>query len=108
MHGKTYIDGLASLWNVAVGHGRAELGEAAAVQMSTLGAANAYTGYANVPSIQLAEKLLSLVYPNMSGVYYANSGSEANDFAMKAARYFWFIGGKPSKVSKPRIRRLKP
>jgi adenosylmethionine-8-amino-7-oxononanoate aminotransferase len=34
----------------------------------------------------------------MSGIYYANSGSEANDFAIKAARYFWFVSGEPSKV----------
>jgi adenosylmethionine-8-amino-7-oxononanoate aminotransferase len=34
----------------------------------------------------------------MSGVYYANSGSEANDFAMKAARYYWFVSGKPAKT----------
>lgn len=95
--GKRYIDGLSSLWNVAVGHGRRELAEAAAEQMSTLAFANAYTGYANVPSIRLTEKLLSLVYPNMSGVFYANSGSEANDFAIKAARYFWFLQGKPQK-----------
>jgi adenosylmethionine-8-amino-7-oxononanoate aminotransferase len=98
VRGKQYIDALSSLWNVAVGHGRRELAEAAAEQMHKLAFNNSYTGYANVPSIKLTEKLLSLVYPNMSGVYYANSGSEANDFAMKAARYFWFVSGKPSKT----------
>jgi adenosylmethionine-8-amino-7-oxononanoate aminotransferase len=98
VEGREYIDGLASLWNVAVGHGRAELGEAAAAQMATLGFSNSYTGYANEPSIRLTERLLSLVYPNMSGVFYANSGSEANDFAIKAARYFWFVSGQPSKT----------
>lgn len=96
--GKQYIDALSSLWNVAVGHGRRELAEAAAAQMSVLAFANGYTGYANVPSIRLTERLLDLVYPNMSGVFYANSGSEANDFAMKAARYFWFVSGKPDKI----------
>ncbi len=98
VHGNEYIDGLASLWNVAVGHGRSELADAAAAQMRTLAFSNSYTGYANVPSIQLTEKLLSLVYPNMSGVFYSNSGSEANDHAMKAARYFWFVSGQPSKT----------
>ncbi|MBI2723743.1 MAG: aspartate aminotransferase family protein [Chloroflexi bacterium] len=96
--GKEYIDGLSSLWNVAVGHGRQELAEAAAEQMSTLAFANSYTGYANVPSIRLTERLLSLASPGMSGVFYANSGSEANDFAMKAARYFWSVSGKPAKT----------
>jgi adenosylmethionine-8-amino-7-oxononanoate aminotransferase len=98
VHGKHYIDALSSLWNVAVGHGRAELADAAASQMRELAFNNSYTGYANVPSIRLTQKLLALVYPNMSGVYYANSGSEANDFAMKAARYFWFVSGKPAKT----------
>lgn len=97
VEGRAYIDGLSSLWNVAVGHGRRELAEAAASQMAQLAFSNSYTGYANVPSIRLTEKLLSLVYPGMSGVFYANSGSEANDLAIKAARYFWFLAGKPQK-----------
>ena len=80
------------------GTGGEELAEAAAEQMAKLAFSNAYTGYANVPSIKLTEKLLALAYPNMWGVFYANSGSEANDFAMKAARYFWFVRGKPEKV----------
>ncbi len=98
VRGKQYIDGLSSLWNVAVGHGRVELGEAAAKQMSELAFANSYAGYANIPSIKLTEKLLSLVSPNMSGVFYANSGSEANDMAIKAVRYFWFLAGQPEKL----------
>lgn len=98
VHGNEYIDALASLWNVSVGHGRAELGEAAAAQMAMLGFSNSYTGYANVPSIELGEKLLTLVYPNMSGIFLANSGSEANEMAIKAARYFWFVTGKPGKT----------
>jgi adenosylmethionine-8-amino-7-oxononanoate aminotransferase len=98
VRGKQYIDGLSSLWNVAVGHGRRELAEAAADQMSRLAFSNSYTGYANIPSIELTEKLLSLVYPSMSGIFYANSGSEANDMALKAARYFWFVSGQPGKT----------
>ncbi len=98
VRGNEYIDGLSSLWNVAVGHGRVELAEAAARQMSELAFSNSYTGYANVPSIQLTEKLLGIAYPNMSGVFYANSGSEANDMAIKAVRYFWFVSGKPEKT----------
>jgi len=98
VEGKQYIDGLSSLWNVAAGHGRRELAEAAAAQMAQLGFSNSYTGFANVPSIRLTEKLLSLVYPNMSAIFYASSGSEANDFAMKAARYFWYLLDKPEKT----------
>ena len=92
------IDALSSLWNVAVGHGRRELADAAAEQMSQLAFSNSYTGYANVPSVRLTEKLLALAPSNMSGVFYANSGSEANEMAIKAARYFWFVSGQPRKT----------
>ncbi len=53
VRGREYIDGLSSLWNVAVGHGRKELAEVAARQMEELAFANSYTGYANVPSIKM-------------------------------------------------------
>lgn len=96
--GKAYIDGLACLWNVAVGHGRRELAEAARDQMTALAFANGYAGYTNVPAIRLAERLLDVLYPGMSAVFFANSGSEAVEAAIKAARFFWFASGKPEKV----------
>ena len=98
IRGKEYIDGLSSLWNVAVGHGRKELAEAAAQQMSTLAFANGYTGYSNVPAIELAERLVKLSYSNMDAVFFANSGSEANEVAFKLARFHWFLKGKMDKV----------
>ena len=98
VRGREYIDGLSSLWNVAVGHGRKELAEAAAAQMSTLAFANGYTGYSNVPAIELAEKLCQLSYPNMASVFFANSGSEANEVAFKLARFYWFLKGNMEKV----------
>ena len=96
--GREYIDGLSSLWNVAVGHGRKELAEAAAKQMSELAFANAYSGYSNIPAIELAEKLVPLTYPNMDAVFFASSGSEANEAAFKLARFYWFLKGKMEKV----------
>ncbi|MPZ50291.1 MAG: aminotransferase class III-fold pyridoxal phosphate-dependent enzyme [Dehalococcoidia bacterium] len=98
VRGREYIDGLSSLWNVAVGHGRKELAEAAAAQMGSLAFANGYTGYSNLPSIQLAEKLVSLSYSNMDAVFFANSGSEANEVAFKLARFHWHLKGKMEKV----------
>ena len=97
VNGKEYIDALSGLWNVAVGHGRVELAEAAAAQMRELAFSNSYVGYANVPSIRLAEKLMSLVYSNMQAVLFCNSGSEAVEAAIKIARYFWYLQGKPEK-----------
>jgi adenosylmethionine-8-amino-7-oxononanoate aminotransferase len=98
VRGREYIDGLSSLWNVAVGHGRKELAEAAAQQMSTLAFANGYTGYSNEPAIELAERVVQLSYPNMGSVFFANSGSEANEVAFKLARFYWFLKGNMEKV----------
>jgi adenosylmethionine-8-amino-7-oxononanoate aminotransferase len=98
VNGREYIDGLSSLWNVAIGHGRQELADAAAKQMAELAFANAYVGYSNVPSIRLAERLMSLVYSNMQAVLFCNSGSEANEAAFKIARYFWFLQGRHEKM----------
>ncbi len=98
VEGKQYIDGLACLWNVAVGHGRRELAEAAARQMEELAFCNSYTGFSNVPSIELAERVCSLAYPNMQALFFANSGSEAVDGALKMARFYWYLQDKPDKV----------
>jgi putrescine---pyruvate transaminase len=98
VQGREYIDGLSSLWNVAVGHGRKELVEVASRQMEELAFSNSYTGFANVPSIKLAERLMSLVYPNMRAVFFCNSGSEAVEGALKLARFYWHLRDKPEKV----------
>ncbi len=96
--GREYIDGLSSLWNVAVGHGRKELADAAAKQMGELAFANGYTGYSNVPAIELAEQLVRRSYSNMDAVFFANSGSEANEVAFKLARFHWYLKGRMEKV----------
>jgi adenosylmethionine-8-amino-7-oxononanoate aminotransferase len=96
--GREYIDGLASLWNVNVGHGRTELAEAAAEQMRRLAYASAYVGFSNEPAVRLAERLLALAYPKLSGVYFTTGGAESNETAFKMARYYWKRQGRPGKV----------
>jgi len=96
--GREYIDGLSSLWNVNVGHGRRELADAAAEQMRRLAYASAYVGFTNEPAVRLAERLLSLTYSNMTGVYFTTSGAESNETAFKIARYFWRRRGTPTKT----------
>ena len=59
--GREYIDGLSGLWNVNVGHGRRELGEAARAQMDTLAFTSAYAGGTNERAIELADKLRELL-----------------------------------------------
>src|ERR1700758_1078625 len=57
VEGKEYIDGLSGLWNVNIGHGRAELAEAAAAQMKELAYCSNYVGSTNVQAIALADRL---------------------------------------------------
>ena len=97
VRGRRYIDGLSSLWNVAVGHGRAELADAAAEQMRKVAFTNNYTGFSNVPAIELAAKVADLAYDNMTGVFFTNSGSESNEGAFKVARFYWNLKGRPSR-----------
>ncbi len=96
--GREYLDGLACLWNVNVGHGRTELADAAAAQMRRLAYASAYVGYTNEPAVRLAERLLTRAYPNLSGVYFTTGGAESNETAFKLARYFWRRQGHPTKT----------
>jgi adenosylmethionine-8-amino-7-oxononanoate aminotransferase len=98
VQGNEYIDGLAGLWNVSVGHGREELARAAADQMKKLAYYSNYVGYSNTPAVELASKIVSLSYPNMAAVYFTTAGAEANESAFKTARFYWKAKGKPNKV----------
>jgi len=96
--GKEYIDGLAGLWNVLVGHGNTELAEAARKQMSDLAFCSTYIGSSNLRAIELAEKLAGFAYPNLNTTYFTSGGAEANESAFKTVRYYWKRKGKPGKV----------
>jgi len=98
IQGRDYIDGLAGLWNVNVGHGREELGKAAADQMGELAYYSCYTGSSNIPAIQLADKLIELAPKNMQAVFFTSGGAESNESAFKTARFYWKAKGKPDKT----------
>ena len=68
--GGEYIDGLSGLWCVNVGHGRAELADAARQQMGTLAYCSSYAGSSNLPAIALAERLSALVYPSINTFFF--------------------------------------
>ncbi len=95
--GREYIDGLSGLWNVNVGHGRAELAEVAADQMKRLAYYSGYAGSSTIPSIELAERLIELA-PGMGAVFFSSGGAEANESAFKTVRYYWKVCGKPEKL----------
>ena len=96
--GHVYIDGLSGLWNVNVGHGRAELAEAAALQMSELAYCSGFVGSSNIPSIALADRLLEIADDTMQAVFLTSGGAEANESAFKTARFYWKARGKRDKV----------
>jgi adenosylmethionine-8-amino-7-oxononanoate aminotransferase len=96
--GKEYIDGLACLWNVTLGHGRKELAQAAMRQMEQLAFTTSYVGHTNVPAVQLTERLSQLCYPSINHFFFSSGGGDANDSAIKTARFFWNSQGKPDKL----------
>src|SRR5437899_4907898 len=96
--GREYIDGLSGLWNVNVGHGRAELADAASAQMRRIAFALAYIGATNEPAVRLAEMIVRRAYPNTAAAYFTTAGAESNESAFKFARYFWKIQDKLEKT----------
>lgn len=96
--GKEYIDGLAGLWNVLIGHGNIELADAARAQMSQIAYCSNYVGSANLPVIELSHILAGFAYPQLNRTFFTSGGAEANESAFKTARYYWKRKGKPNKV----------
>ena len=103
--GKQYIEAMSGLWSVAVGFGEKRLVEAATRQMSKLPYYHTFTSRTHEPSADLAEKLIQMAPVPMSKVYFTNSGSEANDTAIKMVWYRSNALGKPEK--KKIISRIK-
>jgi len=95
--GKTYLEGLAGLWCVSLGFSERRLAEAAYRQMLKLPFYHTFAHKAHDIGIELAEKLLSLAPAPMSKVFFVNSGSEANDTAVKFVWYYNNAVGRPHK-----------
>lgn len=95
MEGNTVIDGMSSLWNVNVGHGREEIGRAAMEQMSKLAFSSSFATFSNEPAIRLAAKLAQIAPGDLSATFFTSGGSEANDTAYKLVRHYWILKGKP-------------
>lgn len=96
--GNRFLDGLSGLWNNTAGHGRRELVAAASEQMATLPYASGYAGSSNPAAIALAERLAGLTYPNVNRFYFTSGGGESTDAAIKMARYYWKLRGRPDKT----------
>ncbi|MBT2739935.1 aspartate aminotransferase family protein [Bacillus sp. ISL-77] len=97
LKGRSAIDGLSSLWNVNIGHGREEIAQTAYDQMKTLGYSSCFATYSNVPAIQLAAKLAEIAPGNLTATFFTSGGSESNDTAYKLARHYWILKGQPER-----------
>jgi adenosylmethionine-8-amino-7-oxononanoate aminotransferase len=95
-HGKRYLDGLSALYCVNVGHGRAELGEAAARQAKELGFYTNWS-YAHPRSIELATRIAGLAPGNLNRVFFTSGGSEAVESAWKLAKAYQAARGEQSR-----------
>ncbi|HEV3072762.1 MAG TPA: aspartate aminotransferase family protein [Solirubrobacteraceae bacterium] len=95
-HGKRYLDGLSALYCVNIGHGRSELGEAAARQASELGFYTNWS-YAHPPSIELAARIAALAPGDLNRVFFVSGGSEAVESAWKLAKAYHAATGEPRK-----------
>jgi 4-aminobutyrate---pyruvate transaminase len=95
--GNRYIEGLAGLFCASLGFSNQRLADAADRQLRQLPFYHSFGGKASEPSVRLAERLLALAPVPMSKVFFANSGSEANDTAMKLVWYYNNALGRPAK-----------
>lgn len=95
--GNRYIEGLAGLFCASLGFSNTRLADAADRQMRQLPFYHSFGHKASEPPVRLAERLLAMAPVAMSKVFFANSGSEANDTAMKIAWYYNNALGRPDK-----------
>lgn len=96
--GTRYLDGLASLWNVHVGHGRKEISRAVAAQMDQLAFAPTLIGPTSAPTVELAAKLTKIGPKGLRRVIFTSGGSESNETMIRLVRAYWKAKGKPKKT----------
>ena len=95
--GNELVDAMASLWYCQVGHGRTEIADTVARQISTIEAYSCFDPFTNAPADALAERIVDLTpIPDARG-FFAGSGSEAVDSAMKLARLAHVQAGHPER-----------
>ena len=96
--GRRYLDGLAGLWCVNVGYGCAGIVEAVHEQMRRLPYYCSFFNTTTEPAIVLAERLARLAPPRLQHTLFSNSGSEANETALKVIRAWQKLRGKTGKT----------
>jgi adenosylmethionine---8-amino-7-oxononanoate aminotransferase len=95
-NGVEYYDGNSSLWVNVHGHNRPELNEAIAAQLEKV-AHSTLLGMANVPALELAERLVEITPARLGKVFYSDSGATAVEIGLKLAFAYWRRVGRPGK-----------
>ncbi|GGY05781.1 aspartate aminotransferase family protein [Litchfieldella qijiaojingensis] len=96
-HGNRFIDGIAGLWCVNVGHGRSEIAQAMAEQATRMAYFSTFNNLSNAPAAELAAKLAELAPAHLNHVFYSCGGSAANDATIRLVHYYFNRLGKPNK-----------
>ena len=95
--GEEIIDGMAGLWCVNIGYAREEIAEAAARQIRELPYYNTFFQTSHVPAIALAARIAELAPGDLNHVFFAGSGSEANDTNIRLVRHYWTLKEQPER-----------
>jgi putrescine---pyruvate transaminase len=96
--GNEYVDGMASLWYSAVGHGRAEIADAVAAQMRRIEAYSTFDPFTNRWAEELCERIVALTPVADPRVFLTSGGSESVDTAIKIARFAHVCAGHPERT----------
>jgi len=96
-HGNRYLDGLSALFCVNIGHGRGDIAQAGADQARELGFFTNWS-YAHPMAIELAARIAKLAPGDLKRVFFTSGGSEAVESALKLARQYFKVVGKPNKT----------
>jgi len=95
--GNEYIDGVSSLWCNIHGHRKKQIDDAIIAQLGKI-AHSTLLGLANVPSIELAEKLAQIAPEGLNKVFYSDAGATAMEIALKMAFQYWRHKGEPQRT----------
>ncbi|MFA4967067.1 MAG: adenosylmethionine--8-amino-7-oxononanoate transaminase [Candidatus Margulisiibacteriota bacterium] len=95
--GNKYLDGVSSLWVTVHGHRKKEINRAINGQLNKV-AHSTLLGLGNVPSIELAEKLVEITPKGLDKVFYSDSGSTAVEIALKIAFQYHQQTGRKGKT----------
>jgi adenosylmethionine-8-amino-7-oxononanoate aminotransferase len=94
--GKRYLDAIAGIAVVNVGHGRAQVAEALAAQAQTLSYVQSSI-FDNAPANELAERVGRFTPPGLNNAFFVSGGSEATETAIKLARQYHVERGDPAR-----------